>query len=39
MIVGVPKEIKNKENRVGMVLAGVHALTTAGHQVLIQKNA
>jgi alanine dehydrogenase len=23
MIVGVPKEIKNKENRVGMVIAGV----------------
>lgn len=39
MIVGVPKEIKNKENRVGMVVAGVRALSTAGHKVLIQKNA
>ena len=39
MIVGVPKEIKNKENRVGMVVAGVRALTTAGHKVLIQHNA
>jgi len=39
MIIGVPKEIKNKENRVGMVIAGVRSLTTAGHQVLIQKNA
>jgi len=39
MIVGVPKEIKNKENRVGMVIAGVRALTQAGHKVLVQKNA
>ncbi len=39
MIVGVPKEIKNKENRVGMVIAGVHALTSAGHKVLVQTRA
>jgi len=39
MIVGVPKEIKNKENRVSMVVAGVRALTNAGHQVLIQSGA
>jgi len=39
MIVGVPKEIKNKENRVGMVIAGVRALTKNGHQVVIQSNA
>ncbi len=39
MIVGVPKEIKNKENRVGMVIAGVRALANAGHKVLIQHNA
>ena len=39
MIVGVPKEIKNKENRVGMVVAGVRALTVAGHKVLVQRNA
>lgn len=39
MIVGVPKEIKNKENRVGMVIAGVRALTTAGHKVLVQTGA
>ncbi len=39
MIVGVPKEIKNKENRVGMVVAGVRALTHSGHKVLIQHNA
>jgi alanine dehydrogenase len=39
MIVGVPKEIKNKENRVGMVIAGVRALTQSGHKVLVQHNA
>lgn len=39
MIVGVPKEIKNKENRVAMVIAGVRALTQAGHKVLVQNNA
>jgi alanine dehydrogenase len=39
MIVGVPKEIKNKENRVGMVVAGVRALTQAGHKVIVQHNA
>jgi alanine dehydrogenase len=39
MIVGVPREIKNKENRVGMVIAGVRALTGAGHKVIVQHNA
>nr|AIA15929.1 alanine dehydrogenase [uncultured bacterium] len=39
MIVGVPKEIKNRENRVAIVPAGVRALVGAGHKVLIQKNA
>jgi alanine dehydrogenase len=39
MIVGVPKEIKNKENRVSMVVAGVRALTNAGHKVLVQTGA
>lgn len=39
MIVGVPKEIKNKENRVSMVVAGVRALVNSGHQVLIQTEA
>src|SRR5262245_547065 len=39
MIIGVPKEIKNRENRVGMVIAGVRALTQAGHKVLVQHNA
>ncbi|MBI4926005.1 MAG: alanine dehydrogenase [Bdellovibrio sp.] len=39
MIVGVPKEIKNKEYRVGMVIAGVRTLTQAGHKVIVQHNA
>jgi alanine dehydrogenase len=39
MIIGVPKEVKNKENRVAMVVAGVRALTQAGHKVIVQNNA
>jgi alanine dehydrogenase len=39
MIIGVPKEIKNKENRVGMVVAGVKTLTQNGHRVLVQTGA
>ena len=39
MIVGVPKEIKEKEFRVGMVPAGVVSLTHAGHTVLVEQNA
>ncbi|TXI90391.1 MAG: alanine dehydrogenase [Burkholderiaceae bacterium] len=39
MIVGVPKEIKNHEYRVGMTPSSVRELTSRGHQVLVQKNA
>ncbi|MGB7491622.1 MAG: alanine dehydrogenase [Thermoanaerobaculia bacterium] len=39
MIVGIPKEIKNHEYRVGMIPAGVHALVDAGHTVYVQTNA
>ena len=39
MIIGVPKEIKNNENRVAITLAGVKAFSQAGHQVLVQKSA
>jgi alanine dehydrogenase len=39
MIIGVPKEIKADENRVGIVPAGVQALTGHGHTVLIQDQA
>ncbi len=39
MIIGVPKEVKNKENRVGLVPGGVKQLVKAGHQVLVEKDA
>lgn len=39
MIVGIPKEVKNRENRVAIVPAGVKALVGAGHKVLIQTGA
>src|SRR3989339_559748 len=39
MIVGVPKEIKEKEFRVGIVPSGVKALVQAGHTVLIEQGA
>jgi len=37
MIIGVPKEIKNNEFRVGIVPSGVRIINGAGHQVFIQK--
>jgi alanine dehydrogenase len=39
MIIGIPKEIKNDENRVGIVPSGVRTLVSYGHEVLIEKNA
>ncbi|MBR2568856.1 MAG: alanine dehydrogenase [Paenibacillus sp.] len=39
MIIGVPKEIKNNENRVAITPAGVDALVKAGHRVLIETQA
>ena len=39
MKVGVPKEIKNNENRVGMTPAGVAELVRRGHQVFVQHTA
>ena len=39
MIIGVPREIKTHEYRVGMVPGGVSALTRAGHIVLLEKDA
>ena len=38
-VIGIPKEIKNSENRVSVIPSGVKALTTAGHTVLIEKGA
>src|SRR5262249_16163163 len=39
MIVGVPKEIKDNESRVGVVPAGAHALVQDGHKVLVETRA
>jgi alanine dehydrogenase len=39
MIIGIPKEIKDNENRVGMIPAGAQALVSRGHTVLVQKGA
>ena len=36
MIIGVSKEIKNNENRVGLTPAGAEALVKAGHRVLVE---
>src|SRR5262245_48492181 len=39
MIVGLPKEVKDNEYRVGLVPAGVKALTSSGHKVLVETRA
>ena len=39
MLIGIPKEIKNNENRVALTPAGVHSLVGRGHRVLIETNA
>ncbi|WP_249870081.1 alanine dehydrogenase [Oceanobacillus saliphilus] len=39
MIIGIPKEIKNNENRVAMTPAGVVHLVNAGQKVIIEKDA
>ncbi len=39
MKIGIPKEIKNNENRVGMTPAGVAELIKHGHQVVVQHTA
>ena len=39
MIIGIPKEIKNNENRVALTPAGAHELTKRGHKVYIQATA
>ena len=38
MLIGIPKEIKNNENRVTLTPAGVHSLVGKGHEVLIETN-
>ncbi|HEX4284787.1 MAG TPA: alanine dehydrogenase [Terracidiphilus sp.] len=39
MIIGVPREIKDNEARVGVTPAGVKSLTEAGHKVLVETQA
>lgn len=39
MLVGVPKEIKNNENRVAMTPASVFSYVNAGHTVYVEKDA
>jgi alanine dehydrogenase len=39
MIIGVPKEIKNNENRIAMAPSGVAAFVNAGHEVLMEEGA
>ena len=37
MLIGIPKEIKNNENRVALTPAGVQSLVGRGHRVLIKQ--
>ena len=39
MIIGVPKEIKNNENRVGMTPGGAKAYIRRGHKVIVETHA
>jgi alanine dehydrogenase len=39
MVIGVPKEVKDHESRVGVTPAGVKALVEAGHKVLVEHDA
>nr|WP_320134714.1 alanine dehydrogenase [uncultured Amphritea sp.] len=38
MLIGIPKEIKNNEYRIGMTPAGVRELVSHGHQVMVQRD-
>src|ERR1700761_820598 len=39
MTIGVPREVKDHESRVGITSAGVKALVEAGHKVLVETRA
>ena len=39
MIIGVPKEIKEQEYRVAMLLSGAYQLVKGGHQVVVERGA
>ena len=38
MRIGVPKEVKPQENRIGLTPESVQVLTSNGHKVLVEKN-
>ena len=38
MRIGVPKEIKSQENRIGLTPGSVKILTSNGHEVLVENN-
>ena len=39
MIIGVPKEVKNNENRIGLTPQSVEQLSKNGHEIIVQKDA
>ncbi len=39
MLIGIPKEIKNNENRVALTPAGIQSLVAQGHRVVIETGA
>ena len=39
MIIGIPKEIKDSEHRVGMTPSGVESLVSNGHKVYVESNS
>ncbi|WP_227429746.1 alanine dehydrogenase [Psychrobacter sp. I-STPA6b] len=39
MLIGIPKEVKNNENRVGLTPSGVQALVQRGHEVRVETQA
>src|SRR6188472_1868140 len=39
MIVGVPREVKDRENRVSTTPGGVHEFVARGHRVLVERGA
>ena len=39
MIIGIPKEIKNNENRIALTPAGAQELVKRGHKVYVQASA
>ena len=39
MLIGIPKEIKPQENRVGLTAQSVKSLVEEGHEVIVETNA